>query len=113
MALSKAAQDLYDAFMRRAKARPDHWFWGNRSSDAYDALVRVWNEDAVVELALMGVFDGIQLIELCRYGGHLGSVSKRDNPRLVPLFQRLREHKSELPADMQSYLDWLENVHGY
>lgn len=113
MALSPEAGTLLKAFRRRQKARPDHWLWGNQSSEAYDELVRIWSEDAVYELAFSGEIDGGEIVHLCSYGGHGGSVKKTDNPRLWNLNRRLRERKDELPGEARHYLEWLERVHGY
>jgi len=113
MDLSDNAEILLKAFQKREGASPDSWLRGNQSSEAYDELVRVWNEEAVIELVFSGLLSGHQIIDLCQYGGHGGSVSKRDNPRLWSLNKRLRERKSELPEEFRQYLDWLERAHGY
>lgn len=111
--LSPDAHALLEAFRARQRAQPDSRRTGNQASKAYDALVTCWTEDAVLELILSGILSGRECHELYGYGGHGGSVSKRDNPRLVAFNPRLRAHYDQLPVELQRNLDWLRDVHDY
>lgn len=112
--LSPEAQALLKAYRKRQKAKPDgHWLYGNQASKAYDALVALWTEDAALEILLSAVLDGQEAFDFYFYGGHGGSVAKEDNPQLVRLNVRLRQHYEQLPRLLKHHLDWLAKVHGY
>jgi hypothetical protein len=88
--------------------------WDYRYKEALKIreLVRE-NLDAVVELIFENPHDDKLYVDLCHLVGHGGSAKKEDNPYLVPVIAKLREHKHELSEYIVHNLSWRLKVHGY
>ena len=74
-----------------------------------EALVDV---RVVVRLILDSGLDEYEMNDVINILHRRGSVSKKDNPHLVPLFDALR-NRSDLPLSLERLLDWYLEVHGY
>ena len=89
---------------------------GEHHAKEYDILHRLVlsNQDQLYELIFSGkISSERELDELICFGGHGGSVSKKDNLYWIPFMKRINQRVTELPAGIQSSFEWLGKVHHY
>jgi hypothetical protein len=71
------------------------------------------NQNSLLAAILAGGLSDTEVSELAHFGGHGGSVAKKDNLHWTSFMAKLREHREELPEGTQHHLDWLLRVHGW
>lgn len=107
--------------LMRIRRTPEwlYFFFGSKSDHHYDQYTNLQslvlsNQDQLYELIFSGkVTEEQELRDLIFFGGHGGSVAKKDNRHWAPFIARVRERQNELPPIIQSHLNWLKQVHGY
>ncbi len=71
------------------------------------------NQDGLYDLIFSERLDESEIEDLLHFGGHGGSVAKKNNLDWAPFVARVRERQDELPESVQLGLDWLKIVHDW